>query len=143
MERLKRNTVSGDTDSKVNRAQRWGLTGIELVVWSAVVLFIPAAVLLGALWQASDPTSTQVRVERPTPTGLTTQHSSEATTRLDLNRASAAKLRLLPGIGPVLSKRIVARREKQGPYRSIWELEDVKGISKATIRRLEPLITVE
>jgi competence protein ComEA len=47
---------------------------------------------------------------------------------IDLNRAEAAELTLIPGIGPRLAERIVRYREKHGPFRSLHGLEAVKGI---------------
>ncbi len=57
-------------------------------------------------------------------------------TRIDLNTAPAPWLRRLPGIGPALAARIVADRERRGPYRSLADLMRVRGIGPATIERL-------
>jgi competence ComEA-like helix-hairpin-helix protein len=61
---------------------------------------------------------------------------------LDLNRATAAELDALPGIGPVLAGRIVARRQRQGPYRRPEDLLEVAGIRQRLFERLRPLVTV-
>ena len=61
---------------------------------------------------------------------------------LDLNRATAAELDALPGIGPVLAGRIVARRARAGPYREPEDLLDLPGIGPRLFERLRPLITV-
>lgn len=62
--------------------------------------------------------------------------------RLDLNRADAAALERLPGIGPSLAARIVADREKNGPFRSVEELDRVSGIGPATVAKLAGSVTV-
>lgn len=62
--------------------------------------------------------------------------------RLDLNRASAAELEELPGIGPTLAGRIVARREEQGPFRAVEELREVTGIGEKLFAQIAPLVTV-
>lgn len=62
--------------------------------------------------------------------------------RLDLNRATAAELELLPGIGPTAAARIVAFREQIGGYRHVEELARVKGIGEKTLARLRPLVFV-
>ena len=49
-----------------------------------------------------------------------------------------AELRRLPGIGPTLAQRIIARR----PYSKVEELNDVPGIGPKTMERLRPLVTV-
>lgn len=56
---------------------------------------------------------------------------------IDPNTADADTLRLLPGIGPGLAKRIIADRETNGPFRSIRDLERVDGIGPRTVDRLE------
>lgn len=61
---------------------------------------------------------------------------------LDLNRASAAELQELPGVGPVLAERILAHREAIGGFRTVDELRDVKGIGEKTFAELEPLVTL-
>ena len=58
----------------------------------------------------------------------------------DLNRATAADLEALPGIGPVLAERIVASRAQAGPFASVDDLKRVRGIGPATTARLRPLV---
>ncbi|CAA9242652.1 MAG: Late competence protein ComEA, DNA receptor [uncultured Blastococcus sp.] len=62
--------------------------------------------------------------------------------RVDLNRAGAAELDALPGIGPVLAQRIVDHREREGPFRSVEQLDDVPGIGPAIAAELAGLVTV-
>jgi len=66
----------------------------------------------------------------PAPVGL-----------LDLNRASAADLEQLPGIGPAKAKAIVEHRERYGPFRSVDDLLNVKGIGPKLLERMRPLVT--
>jgi competence protein ComEA len=61
---------------------------------------------------------------------------------LDLNRATAVELEVLPKVGPALAGRIVALRERRGGFKSVEELDDVKGIGPATLKQLAPLVTV-
>jgi DNA uptake protein ComE-like DNA-binding protein len=56
---------------------------------------------------------------------------------VDVNRASAIELTALPGIGPALAARIVAAR----PFAEIDELRRVRGLRRATLERLRPLVT--
>ena len=53
-----------------------------------------------------------------------------------INRASAAELERLPGIGPVLAERIVQYRARAGGFRSLEELKRVKGIGDKTFARI-------
>ena len=56
--------------------------------------------------------------------------------RLDLNQASVAELRRLPGIGPVGAGRIVEEREENGPYHSVGDLVRVAGFGPSRVRGL-------
>lgn len=56
--------------------------------------------------------------------------------RVDLNTASQEQLEALPRVGPALAKKIIAGR----PYRSLDDLDRVKGVGEATLRELAPLV---
>jgi competence ComEA-like helix-hairpin-helix protein len=56
--------------------------------------------------------------------------------RIDLNEASAEALDRLPGIGPVLARRIVEHRETFGPFERAEDLTSVAGIGENSVRRL-------
>lgn len=62
---------------------------------------------------------------------------------LDLNRASAADLERLPKVGPALASRIVAFREKYGPFPAVDSLVRVPGIGPGTFALLRDQVRVE
>jgi competence ComEA-like helix-hairpin-helix protein len=64
--------------------------------------------------------------------------ATQAREPVDLNRATAAELERVPGIGPALAARIVARRDSLGGFRSLAELERIRGIGPATLKKLIP-----
>jgi competence protein ComEA len=68
--------------------------------------------------------------------------SSVAPGPVDLNRATAAELDALPGIGPATAQAIVAHREANGPFASIDDLEQVRGIGPAKLATIRPLVTL-
>lgn len=68
--------------------------------------------------------------------------TSPAARVVDLNRAGAADLDHLPGVGPVLARRILEHRARHGPFRRVDELRAVRGIGPRTLERLRPLVTV-
>ena len=59
---------------------------------------------------------------------------------LDLNRATVDDLDRLPGIGPVLARRIVEHRERHGAFHSTEELLGVPGIGVRSLERLRPYV---
>ncbi len=61
---------------------------------------------------------------------------------LDINRASARDLELLPGIGPVLAARIVATREQHGPFAGPEALLAVPGFGPVRLARLKEQVCV-
>lgn len=61
---------------------------------------------------------------------------------LDVNRATAAELERLPGVGPALAARIIARRDSTGPFRTLAQLDSVRGIGPALLSRLKPLLSL-
>lgn len=61
---------------------------------------------------------------------------------IDLNTAGQADLERLPGIGATRARDIIRERQENGPFRSVDELERVKGIGPATVEALRPYITV-
>jgi len=62
--------------------------------------------------------------------------------QLDLNRAQWFELSLVPGLGEVLSKKIVEYRQAHGPFRSVDQLEDVRGIGLIKLQQLRPYFTL-
>lgn len=62
--------------------------------------------------------------------------------RLDLNRATAAELSSLPGIGETLAGRVVEVRERRGGFRRVEDLRDVRGIGEKTVERVRGLVVV-
>ena len=62
---------------------------------------------------------------------------------LDLNSATTAELERLPQIGPSLAGRIVAFRQKYGPFPVVDSLVRVPGIGPATLARLRGRVSVQ
>ena len=80
------------------------------------------------------PAGMRVRVS-PSPPGGTS-----ASAPLDVNRATAAQLEALPGIGPALAARILAHRDSAGGFRTLEDLRQVRGIGPAMLERMRPLV---
>lgn len=95
------------------------------------------------LWKSSDvePTSKAAPFVGPTPQA-TPASNGGATTRIDINSASAAELTALPGIGPALAGRIVEYRQSRR-FENAAQLQRVEGIGPATMKNIEPMIRVD
>jgi competence protein ComEA len=61
---------------------------------------------------------------------------------LNLNTASAADFDELPGVGPTIAERIVDYRNEHGPFQSVDDLADVKGIGASLLEKIVPLVMV-
>ncbi len=65
-----------------------------------------------------------------------------ASNPLDLNRATAAQLDTLPGIGPVTAQRILDYRNKVGRINSVDELKKISGLGGAKFEEIKNLLRV-
>lgn len=74
----------------------------------------------------------------PSPRG----RDSAIAIEVDLNRADALELSLLPGVGPVLANRITANRDRLGPFHSVADLDRVYGVGSKTLAELEKFAIV-
>jgi competence protein ComEA len=61
---------------------------------------------------------------------------------INLNAASAQQLEQLPGVGARMAARIVEYRQKNGPFKKIEDLMNIRGIGEKNFLKLKPLITV-
>ena len=61
---------------------------------------------------------------------------------VNLNTATATQIATLPGVGEKAAQRIIEYRQKNGSFKKIEELMNVKGIGEKSFLKLKPLITV-
>ncbi len=61
---------------------------------------------------------------------------------VNINTASQAELETIKGIGPAKSKAIIDYRTKNGPFKSVDDLDNVKGFGKKSIDKMRNDITV-
>jgi competence protein ComEA len=64
------------------------------------------------------------------------------TTPVNLNTATAADLQALPGVGAATARLIIEHREKNGGFKKIEELMNIKGIGEKSFLKLKPMVTV-
>lgn len=61
----------------------------------------------------------------------------------DLNTATVKELQMLPGVGKAIAERIVEYRKANGPFESVDDLKNVKGIGKAKLDKLKDHVNIE
>ncbi len=69
-------------------------------------------------------------------------HDSSPAELVNINAATADQLDVLPGVGPATAAAIVAHRQQHGPFQSVEQLGDVRGIGAAKLDALRGLVTV-
>jgi comEA protein len=66
---------------------------------------------------------------------------TQLTNVIAINSASAQSLEKLPGIGPKLAQRIISYRASHGPFNTLQDLDNVKGVGPKMLAHLAPLIS--
>ena len=83
------------------------------------------------------------------PAGVSLAHAQESTpppamAAVNINKADAATLASsLKGVGTSRAQEIVRYREAYGPFKSVDEITEVKGIGKSTLDENRARITLE
>lgn len=111
---------------------------------AGAIIVLGAAAVFGVLWSvATRPQQPPAPMPSPGSGMVLGPEESPAeppVLLLDPNIESAERLRMLPGIGPALSARIVEERDANGPFRSAGDLARVHGIGERTVERLAPFL---
>jgi competence protein ComEA len=110
--------------------------GPKLVVGVLVVLVLLGGALYNAHFSESAP-----RVVY-TASLEEAMHEAQAPLLVNVNTADAEELDELPQVGPSTAEAIITHRETNGPFRSVDELEAVKGIGPKTIEEIRPFATI-
>ncbi len=95
---------------------------------SALAL-VAALVFLGS-WPIAAQRSTKPPVVAPTAETI------------NLNSATTAQIASLPGIGQKTAELVVQYREKNGPFKKIEEIMNVRGIGEKSFLRIKDRLTV-
>ena len=120
-------------------------------IYQTSLILVTLAALAGGLWLLVAPADTP-GVEVVPPTDLISAASTvEGVVAIqpeaglvNINLSTAEELAAaLPGIATVLSERIVAYREANGPFERTDQLMAVSGIGPLTYEDLRLLVTVE
>ena len=68
--------------------------------------------------------------------------NSKEDKKVNINTANQSELDSLPGIGPSIAQKIIDYREENGNFKTIEELQNVKGIGDAKYEEIKDRVTV-
>ena len=77
-----------------------------------------------------------------TPASRTAAKQTAPAGLVNINTASAAELDTLPGVGAKTAALIVEYRQKNGPFKKIEDLMNVRGIGEKNFLKLKPHLTI-
>lgn len=68
--------------------------------------------------------------------------STNASVKININKAGTAELQKLPGIGPSTAEKILEYRRQNGTFHKVEDLKNISGIGEKTFARLREKISV-
>lgn len=84
----------------------------------------------------------QTHAAAQTKSGPRSTAKPAVTTTVNINTASAAEFDALPGVGAKTAALIVEYRQKNGPFKKIEELMNVRGIGEKSFLKLKDQLTI-
>ena len=106
---------------------------------SIVTLSVVAIAHAGAAGAAQAPSENRAPVKKVTNVKSV---KGDVPASININTASVKELDALPGIGTKTAALIVEYRQKNGPFKKIEELMNVRGVGEKSFLKLKPQLTV-
>ncbi|KXZ40116.1 competence protein ComEA [Alkalithermobacter thermoalcaliphilus JW-YL-7 = DSM 7308] len=72
----------------------------------------------------------------------TNNFTNNNSNKININTASEAQLKTLPGVGDSIAKKIVSYREENSGFKSIEEIKNVSGIGDKKFEEIKELISI-
>ena len=120
---------------------------------SGVIIFLVLSFLAGLAlktyrqkWEPLPKISDDVFMNKPgtekdsLDNGIYSEIKTAFLSEIILNKASSKDLERIPGIGPVMSARIISYRTLKGPFRNLDDLKKVKGIGQKKLEKIKSFI---
>src|SRR5438128_12101177 len=101
--------------------------------------FMLSVVAISGLLSSVSSPGVSAQAKAPAPRGA---KAAPTTAVVNINTASAAELDSLPGIGAKTAARIIEYRQKNGPFKKVEELMNVRGVGEKNFLKLKPQLTV-
>jgi competence protein ComEA len=102
---------------------------ISRFVATLAALGVAGLVLAGPVVAATAPA--KASSAKPAPAG-----------KINLNSATVEQLTTVPGVGRTLATRIVEHRQKEGSFKSVSELMNVKGVGEKNLAKIQGYFVV-
>lgn len=118
------------------------LTCVIGILIAAVVASAPVARAQAAKAQAPKAAAAKATTAGPAKAPTAARARATPGAPVNLNAATIAQLQTLPGVGASTAQRILDYREKNGGFKKIEELMNVKGVGEKSFLKLKPLIIV-
>jgi competence protein ComEA len=99
---------------------------LPVVTWACLIGFI----------------SPSLSAQEKAPARAASSKASAAKSPVNINTATAAELQSLPGIGARTAARIIEYRQKNGPFKKVEELMNVRGVGEKSFLKLKPQLTL-
>jgi competence protein ComEA len=106
-----------------------------------MLLAIAAVAITGAVPAAAQQPSSAAAPKRVVA-ARAAKPVATAAAPVNLNTATQAQLESLPGVGVKAAERILEYRQKNGNFKKVEDLMNVKGIGEKSFLKLKPLLTV-
>ena len=91
---------------------------------------------------ASGQTAAPAAAQTKMPAAAGAKAKTTTATIVNINTASATEIATLPGIGAKTAARIIEYRQKNGPFKKVEELMNVRGIGEKNFLKLKPQLAV-
>ena len=115
----------------------WAATWIRFGTAQVGVLLVTLA--LSFVLQGSEDRSDAPKPQSPKQTHVGAGRNPQ----ININQATVAELKTLPGVGEATAQRIVAYRSKNPPFRRIEELLIIRGISRNRLEQIRNRIRLD
>lgn len=105
-------------------------------------LFMLFAIIAITAIPAAAAQQSQPTAAKPAAAAKSAKPAASATAPVNLNTATQVQLESLPGLGAKAAERILEYRQKNGRFKKVEDLMNVKGIGEKSFLKLKPLLTV-
>ena len=100
-----------------------------------------AAIAVIALSATALSAQTKAPVAKATASS-TTASTAAAAAPVNLNTATADQLATIPGVGAKMAERIIDYRQKNGGFKKVEDLMNVRGVGEKSFLKLKPQLTL-